>query len=90
MGLQQTQRDDLESLGYTLLYLHLGKVPWQGISNRNPSHHHATVLRQKQELCKHFFEIIPSGLMKFIQYAQSLAFEDNPDYIYCHSVFDGL
>jgi len=86
MGLQQTRRDDLESLGYTLLYLHLGKVPWQGISNQNPSCHCAAVLRQKQDLCKHSFEIVPSALMKFIQYAQSLAFEENPDYIYYRSV----
>lgn len=90
MGLQQKRRDDLESLGYTFLYLHYGKVPWQGILNRNPSCHRAAVLRQKQDLCKHSFEIVPSALMKFIQYAQSLGFEEDPDYIYCHSVLDGL
>ena len=90
MGLQQTRRDDLESLGYPLLYLHHGKVPWQGISNRNPSRHRAAVLRQKQELCKQSLEIVPSGLLKFIQYARALAFEENPDYTYCHSVLDGL
>lgn len=52
MGLQQTQQDDLESLGYPILYLHLGKVPWQGISNRNPSRHCAAVLCKNMTFAK--------------------------------------
>jgi casein kinase I family protein HRR25 len=28
IGLEQSRRDDLEAVGYVLLYLHLGQLPW--------------------------------------------------------------
>ena len=92
LGIQQARRDDLESLGYTLLYLLHGKLPWQGISNRNCSRHLAAVLRKKKDLCNGSCDsvTVSSPLVKFIQYAHSLAFEDRPDYNYLHSLLGKL
>ena len=92
LGIQQARRDDLESLGYTLLYLLNGRLPWQGLSNRIPSRHRASVLRKKKEICKESCDSVtaPSPLIKFIQYAHSLAFEDHPDYVYLHSLLRQL
>ena len=36
LGRTASRRDDLESLAYTLLFLLLGRLPWQGLQAPDP------------------------------------------------------
>lgn len=49
-GMTQCRCDDLESLGYVLLYFMLGELPWQGIKCKNNKIKWNKVLKIKQKI----------------------------------------
>jgi len=62
LGEDQSRRDDLESLMYSLIYLLKGKLPWQGIkasvNTRNEKIAEKKIATSNEALC----EDIPSNL----------------------------
>lgn len=88
LGIEQSRRDDLESLGYVLIYLFKGALPWQGIRVANKKQKYAKIRDRKQnislrELCKD----MPSQMVDYFRYVRRLEFEDRPDYSYLRSIF---
>lgn len=56
MGIEQSRRDDIESLVYVLLYLLKGKLPWQGIDAKDRDDKYKKIMQMKisvspSELC---------------------------------------
>ena len=83
MGVEQSRRDDIESLGYMMVYLMKGRLPWQGKVNSNPKKRYDEIKKMKvniklSELCHN----LPKECVKFIQYARDMKFEDKPNYKY--------
>lgn len=67
-----SRRDDLESLGYMLIYFSLGGLPWRETKEKNE------ILKQKMEII--FQPNVPSILKEFIQYTRAMEFKETPFY----------
>lgn len=81
-GLEQSRRDDLEALGYMLVYFALGRLPWQGlkISDKHQLHREIGKLKKAdtiESLCKG----LPQECADYLHYCRSLRFEQDPDYV---------
>ena len=56
LGIEQTRRDDIESLGYLLVYFMRGTLPWQGLRSNASANKYECVFKSKvsisvQNLC---------------------------------------
>ena len=81
--MEQSRRDDIEALGYMLIYFLKGTLPWQGQVLKDPKRKYDRIKQLKydiklEDLCRD----LPIELAKFIQYARDMKFEDKPDYNY--------
>ena len=82
-GCEQGRRDDLEALGYVLMYFLRGNLPWQGLKLNKGDDRYKKIYEKKknttpEELCVGY----PKQFCEFIKYARSLSFEQEPNYNY--------
>lgn len=95
LGIEQSFRDDLYSVGYILLYFALGKLPWQSVSQLHildKKEGYNKVLIEKMSikmevLIKKVDGPLQQPILSFMFYILSLNFNDVPDYDYCISLF---
>jgi casein kinase 1, epsilon len=91
LGIEQSRRDDLESLGYVLMYFNLGTLPWQGLKADNKRQKYERISEKKMsthiyELCKGF----PQEFPRYLTYCRQLAFAQRPDYCFLRRLFRSL
>lgn len=91
LGLEQSRRDDLESLGYVFLYFVKGQLPWQGLKAMSKRDKYERIMDKKmttdvQVLCKH----LPPEFATYINYCRKLRFADRPDYMYLRRLLKEL
>ena len=85
---EQSRRDDLESVGYVLMYFLRGNLPWQGLKVRSKEDRYKKILEKKketssQDLCKDF----PHEFFEYVDYSRKLEYEENPDYDFLRQRF---
>jgi len=91
LGIEQSRRDDLESLGYVLMYFNRGQLPWQGLKAVTKKEKYNRIAEKKMStpveiLCKHF----PNEFATYLNYCRALRFDDKPDYAYLRRLFRDL
>lgn len=90
-GIEQSRRDDIEAIGYVLIYFSRGQLPWQGFQAATKEEKYHKIMECKQStsvetLCKG----CPSVFIPYMNYAKALRFEDRPDYAYLRRLFKEL
>ena len=83
LGVEQSRRDDIESLGYMMVYFLKGSLPWQGMIVHDSKKKYDRIKKLKiqfklEDLCHN----LPKECIRFIQYARNMNFEDRPNYSY--------
>lgn len=90
-GIEQSRRDDMESIGYVLMYFLRGSLPWQGLKGDTREQKYSKILKKKittpiSVLCEGF----PEEFKTYFHYCRSLQFEDKIDYTYLRKLFRDL
>jgi len=91
LGIEQARRDDLESLGFVLMYFLRGNLPWQDIKAGNIQEKYKKIKEIKvgtsiESLCEGF----PDEFVTYLAYCRNLKFEEKPDYDYLKGLFKEL
>jgi serine/threonine protein kinase len=90
-GIEQSRRDDLESLGYVLMYFNRGSLPWSGLKAATKKQKYEKIMEKKistpiDVLCRGY----PQEFSTFLNYTRGLRFEDKPDYSYLRKLFSAI
>ncbi|MCQ2818356.1 MAG: casein kinase 1 family protein [archaeon] len=87
-GCEQGRRDDVEAIGYVLMYFLRGSLPWQGLKINKKEDRYQKIYEKKksttaEELCQGF----PKEFCDYVNYTRNMEFEQEPDYNYLRGLF---
>lgn len=88
LGVEQSCRDDLESLGYVLISLLKGKLPWQDLENCTQGEKYEMMSKAKvatplEVLCDN----LPEEFLTYMTRVKDLRFDEKPPYYALRQLF---
>ncbi|KAJ7513987.1 hypothetical protein O6H91_23G021800 [Diphasiastrum complanatum] len=88
LGRTGSRRDDLESLGYTLVFLLRGRLPWQGYQGDNKGF---LVCKKKMATSPEMLCCFcPVPFKHFLEFVVNMKFDEEPNYAKLISLFDSV
>eukprot|EP00920_Eleutheroschizon_duboscqi_P018948 GHVT01045037.1.p1 GENE.GHVT01045037.1~~GHVT01045037.1.p1 ORF type:complete len:522 (-),score=50.74 GHVT01045037.1:561-2126(-) len=90
-GMEQSRRDDLEGLGYILMYFCGGSLPWQGLRATGKKDKYEKIMEKKMAttpdlLCRDY----PPQFCEYLRYCRNMEFTQEPDYAALRRLFKDL
>ena len=90
-GIEQSRRDDMESLAYVWIYLLKGCLPWMGLDGKDRKQKYDRICSVKQKtsletLC----EGLPEEFITYLSSVKSLRFAETPNYLGYKKMFRKL
>ena len=92
LGKTQSRKDDIESIGYLLIYFLKGKLPWQNIDATcgNRKGKFKKIKNAKLKCLPGLVEELPSEFKAYFEYVKKLNYDSGIDYEYLKNLFHGL
>mmetsp|Transcript_49053 Transcript_49053/g.129671 ORF Transcript_49053/g.129671 Transcript_49053/m.129671 type:complete len:323 (-) Transcript_49053:132-1100(-) len=90
LGIEQSRRDDLEAIGYVLVYFMKGSLPWQGIKGPKEEKYRKIMERKDSTPNEVLTKQLPMEFCAFLNYCRNLGFEDRPNYAYPRMIMQEL
>lgn len=90
LGIEPSRRDDLESLGYMLIYFLQGGLPWQGlgkVTDTRKRKYERIMERKLTTASAVLCADLPEEFVQYFDYCRALRFADKPDYRHLRALF---
>ena len=85
-GYEQSRRDDLESVGYVLMYFLRGNLPWQNLKVKNKDEKYQKIwIKKKETSSQELGKNLPSEFAEILDYFKKMEYTEDPDYEMCCS-----
>ena len=85
LGIEQSRRDDLESIGYVIIFFLKGYLPWQGLKGGDK---YQRIMEKKLQIPTDILCLgLPEEISIYLNYVKGLRFEDRPDYDFLRGLF---
>lgn len=88
LGVDQSRRDDLESIGYVLISLAKGKLPWQGLEDNTKDQRGNAITQAKMDIQPDILcEGLPREFTEYMSKVRGLLFDQRPPYQQLRGLF---